>query len=313
MKAMKIVLLLFILPLFLSFQDRVHPASAPSLNLQRIQFNVRAVEENGGHRQVLSETLIEGPAGSDFDIKLQDSRFTLAAAFITDLIDTNLLQIRTQIATKRFIGYSQRKLPIYEEDQQQHKFLVGLDEAVELLPFGRSEEGNLLKIEIDPLIHILPKQTTDKPEPLKIDIVKSPQYGFIKVNAHKIPHRFVVDAKLLVNNVAIAHGSSNCLFQQPQEIQLTPIPLTTAPAAYFPLMLSINVDSYTRSCPSDAFSINFDLYQTDQINRVRQTLLAQNWAGAGNFGETLIYNLSEVIPGINNKCELVLTLRLAEE
>jgi hypothetical protein len=309
MKAVKlapIFLFLFFFPGSYSLRSDT-PQVAIENGQARVRFKVRAVEEKKAERIVFAETHIEGPPGTDFDIKLQDRRFSLNAIFITDLVKSDHFNIRVGLDTKRLVGYSERNLPLYEVDEQQQTLEVKLDETLALLPFGAIEEGSAFKIEIEP--GIVAASQSSGVRPLKIDIVKSSQSGILNVSARKIPHRFNIAASLRVNGKEIAIASSDCLLKQPCEIKLEPV--SSGNDRYLPLAVSMNVEDYSRGCPAGGFAIGFDLYRAQPEGSGISAMIAKNWAGAGNFGESLTYNLNDLFPG-DKKCELVFTLKLAK-
>ncbi len=74
---------LFIWLMLGSSETRWHGVGAESTAArasQRIQFRVTTVEEKAAQRNVLSEVVIEGPPGTDFDINFRDARFTSRCA-----------------------------------------------------------------------------------------------------------------------------------------------------------------------------------------------------------------------------------------
>src|SRR5438477_13185266 len=81
---------------------------AKSSEPQRIRFEVAAFEERNGQRDLVSETTVDGPAGTDFTINLHDSRFQMNAKFVTDLIGSSALKIKADMNTRRLYGYSER-------------------------------------------------------------------------------------------------------------------------------------------------------------------------------------------------------------
>ena len=83
---------------------------------RRIRFQIATVEEKAEARNVISEAIVEGPPGTDFNINLQGSRFKMNARFLTDLASTEMLKVRARLNTRRLYGYSERNLPLYEED-----------------------------------------------------------------------------------------------------------------------------------------------------------------------------------------------------
>src|SRR5205085_5382073 len=212
---------------------------------ERIRFLITTVEERSGARNVISEATVEGPAGTDFQIDLQGERFKLDAQFLTDLLRPDALRVRAKLNTRRFYGYSERKLPLYEEDKQNETLDLSFDEAVVLLPFGRGGDDQL-KIEITPSVSeqtaLLP---TGKARPLEINILKESPGGQIEIKASKVPHRFVAQAALFANGQEVARGTSVCLLEEAQEIALQP----TVNGQTHPLVVRLSLDEYARSRP----------------------------------------------------------------
>src|SRR5262249_34520641 len=158
-----------------------------------ISFLVSAIEQRGTTRNVLSEAVIEGPEGTDFNVKLNSGRFRMNASFLTDTIDNNVMRVRADLETRRLYGYSERQLPLYEEDRQKESFNLGFDEQMVVLPFGRKDDDDQLRIEITPA----PGRQRDMGRKLDIRILSETLNGAINVEAFKRPHRFDVDAVLL--------------------------------------------------------------------------------------------------------------------
>src|SRR5690242_1269944 len=77
----------------------------------RISYDIATFEERDGRRELLAETIVEGPAGTDFEIKLEGSRFNLAAKFLNDLLPNDSLQMRASVTTRRLYGQSAKNLP----------------------------------------------------------------------------------------------------------------------------------------------------------------------------------------------------------
>lgn len=301
--------------LVLSFNETgpqaVRSAATAAPTSQRLQFRITTVEEKMAQRHVLSEVVIEGPPGTDFDINFRDQRFTLEAHFLTDLMTDDALKVRAKLNTKRFYGYSERDLPLYEEDAQRHTLRVGFDEALVLLPFGRNDSGDKLKIEITP--QLINQIATAKPQPLKIDIVKDLLNGVINVQAHASPHHFKLEAALLENGQEVARGEANLLLDEPSELILESVGQANLDAAAHPLIVNLTLDSYSRSRPTDAFTISFGLQRGNRLQGGKREPVASNWAGAGNFDEALTYDLTQdYLPASGNKYALKLTLRSVE-
>ncbi len=276
--------------------------------VKRIQFKVATIEETSLQRHLLAESIIEGPMGTDFEINLKDKKFNMDAYFLTDLQANEQLTIQAKLNTKRYFGQSEKNLPLYEEDEQKHNLTVNLDEAILLLPFGNNTNDEKLKIEITP--SFITRNILDGKElPLTIDIVKPDLNGKINVKAYKIPHRFNLVAKLLADGKEIAKGAAECFFKQPKEIQLDFYSTVSQETSIYPLVLSLNVNKFER-CPTNSFELGFDIFR---LNKNQKESIIENGAGAGNFGEDLNYDLTNLyLPTSNKKYELKISLTVSE-
>ncbi|MBI4752580.1 MAG: hypothetical protein HY774_29160 [Acidobacteria bacterium] len=261
------------------------PTTATNDRLDRIQFQIRAVEESTRQRAILSESIIEGPPGTDFDITLQDDLFRLKAQFLTDVIAPGRLKIRGTLTTKRLYGQSERQLPLYEEDSQVHSLQIGFDEALVLFPFGRKGGDEVLKIEITPRAI----QASGPAQNLVIKPVKTDLNGNIDIQARKAPHKFLTVAQLTKNGVVVAEGKSGCWLEEVQSIQLIPLQIPNAPAVPG-LAVDLTVKEVPYSQPNSTFGVNFDIRGPDQ------TVFARGWRGVGEFGVPLQYSLPNEIP-----------------
>src|SRR4051812_7072862 len=119
---------------------------------ERVQFRITTIEDQGGERNVVSDATVEGVPGTDFDISLEGERFKMSAKFLTDLVAPQRLHVRARLDTRRLYGYSDKNLPLYEEDNQSQTLDLSFDEMVVLLPFGRGGGDSRLKIEITPVV-----------------------------------------------------------------------------------------------------------------------------------------------------------------
>jgi hypothetical protein len=255
-----------------------------------IEFRIEMIEERERAPQILSTVLVAGPPGTDFKLRLRLARFNLEADFLTDLIEPRRLAIKSDLRTKRLYGQSPRRLPLYEEDEQEQELNVGFDEALELRPFG---ERNF-RIEITPVM-----ATRDQPDRnLQIKIVKAAPDGTLNVTARHTPHRFRCEARLLRDGREEARGAGLCLLERDRELALGP------------LKINLRVDEFYRDRPTDGFAVGFDILRDDQP-------IARNWAGAGNFGEELTYDVSSIFRSQSSsapeKYELKLMLRKTDE
>lgn len=300
-----LALFLFLFSVLPTADSRLFSASGASASQNnRIKFQILAIEENPTERKILSETTIEGPPGTDFNINLQTGRFKMQARFLSDLIAPDALKVRAKLNTRRLYGYSASNLPLYEEDAQNHTLNMGFDENIVLLPFGRGSGAETLKIEITPT---LLQSASGAAEPLKINFVKQLQSGEIAVEASKIPHRFEVEAILLADGREIARGAAENLLEEPQAIVLQPHDEAKIP----PLTVKLSVDKYTRSRPSDRVSINFDFYRANEQSADKKETLITKGAGVASLGGAIGYRLDESFLSDGRKYELKFKIRLA--
>ena len=261
--------------------------------VERIKFRIVTVEEKGSERKIISESFIEGPPNTDFNINLEDERFKMKATFLTDLVGPDKLRVRTRLDTKRLYGSSERQLPLYEEDQQTQLLELSFDEAVVLLPFGRTGGEHRLKIEITPsIIEQRSTSPSGKARPLEISILKPGPGGAIRYEATKTPHNFMVEVALLEDRREVARGSGPLLIEERQEIRLQPISGGGLSNASLPLIINLAVDNYARSRPADQVTFSFDAYQGNTLNGDRGQAVLKNWAGVASLGSFLTYDLS---------------------
>lgn len=311
----KIIPILFALPLLLAGDCVQYLAKPPEVKLrdqQRVRFQIATVEETAGQRHTISEATVEGPPGTDFQVDLQAERFKMDARFLTDLGAPGALKVRARLNTRRLYGYSERKLPVYEEDAQNESLQLGFDEGIVLLPFGRSDGEERLKIEITPMIS---EQTvrlpSGKARPLEIKILK-PGPGGISIQATKIPHHFAVEAALLEDGRVVAHGTANYLIEEGQELLLEPNDQAGPEIARHPLAVNLTVSEYARSRPADQATLSFDIYRADQ-QQGRREAIALKWAGIASLGSDLTYDLRDIyLPSSGKNHELRFKVKLAE-
>jgi hypothetical protein len=293
------------------FSETPERASRPH---NRIQFRIAAIEETSLAQNVISEAVIEGPPGTDFNIFLRGDRYKMDARFLTDLIGESALKLRANLDAKRLYGFSERSLPLYEEDAQSHAIELGFDEQIVLLPFGRNDGDDRLKIEITPAVS---EQTiflpSGKPRPLEIKILKQSPGGEIGVSASKTPHNFQVEARLFEGGVEVARGRADCLIKEPKQIEMHPTAQAGAEVLDNPLGVSLTINGYDRGRPTDNALLKFDVFRLDAIDRSRRDAIALDWAGVAEIGSALAYDLSPYYPVSNGKkYELRLDVRLAD-
>jgi hypothetical protein len=280
---------------------------------ERLRFRITAIEESAGRQSIISDATVEGPPGTDFNISLQGERFKMSAQFLTDLMARDSLKVRAKLDTRRFYGYSEQQLPLYEEDKQSQTLDLGFDESVVLLPFGQGGGDNRLKIEIVPMVSEHSARLPDgKARPLEINILKPGPGGVIGIQAWKIPHRFKVEATLLEDGREMARGEVDSLIEEQKELILHPTERVSPEIAGNPLAVNLSIDEYTRSRPHDLATIGFDVYRVD-AGGVRREAIGLNWAGVGELGSSLTYDLSDVyLKGSGRKYELRFKINLAQ-
>jgi len=308
---MKAILAVSILPWLMLSDDG--KGAAPD-NRERIQFHIATVEESGGRRNVVSEAMVEGPEGTDFNINLQGERFRMRAGFLTDLAGPDALKVRARLDTRRLYGYSERNLPLYEEDEQSQSLQLGFDEAIVLLPFGRNGGDDHLKIEITPTIsEQAARLPSGKARPLEIKILKESPGGAVSIEASKIPHHFAVEATLVEEGREVAEGKANYLLEEGQEMRLRPLGGAGAEILKHPLAINLTIDNYTRSRPSDQVTLSFDLSELDPRQGVRPAEIASKWAGIASLGSELTYDLTRTyLKATGKRYELRFKVSLAD-
>jgi len=185
----------------------------------RVRFHIVAIEETGQQRDVISEATVEGPPGTDFEIELRGARFEMTARFLTDSVVRDAIEVKAKLETRRLYGYSERDLPLYEEDVQSEDLSLDLREKIVLLPFGRPVADERLAIEITPS-WAEPREPTESD--LQIDILRPSPDGSVKIRAFHVAHRFGVTATLLRDGVEIAAGSEECRIEDSRTVPLRP-------------------------------------------------------------------------------------------
>ena len=143
MKRSLIILLLAVVCAAQTGNREGNGAGAP----ERIAFDVRVLAD-GPTPDLLTEAVIDGPEGTDFNIDLNTRGFEMKAEFLTDRVEGSETLMRVRLETRRSYGLSPNGLPLYEEDRQEHSIRVSFNESLVLLPFGRNSSGDTLKIEI---------------------------------------------------------------------------------------------------------------------------------------------------------------------
>ncbi len=265
----------------------------------RISFRVTTIEELAGQRNVISDAFIHGPPGTDFRILLESDRFEMDARFLTDQIGSDRLRVRAHLKTRRLFGYSHNDLPLYEEDKQDPVIELGPDEALVLLPFGRGDSDERLKIEIVPEFGTS-MATGDSPQLLEIDLLEPAPGGIVRIQAEKIPHHYTVEASMLRDGVELARGNGQFLLEERGALELLSVAGGLDDSTY---LLALTVDGFTRSRPRDRVSVRFDL---DRTAGGEVMSLAREWAGITSVERTMSYDVPSGL-------ELRLRIRVAED
>jgi hypothetical protein len=289
---------------------------AESRGAARVRFRVAMHEERAGReRKLISEAEVEGPSGTDFSVSLESERFRLNAEFVTDLIrgaEADALKVTAKLDTRRLYGYSERDLPLYEEDRQRHSLRVGLDETIVLLPFGRDEDGvgDNLRVEITPEVVVGPTTAdasgADTPQ---IRILKAAPGG-INVRAFKVPHRYEVEATLFEDGQAVARATSECLLEEARQLRLVPSESAHADVASNPLAINLTIEHFGREQAAGLLAVRFDILRAGDERGEGREVVASNWAGAGPPGSEMKYDLGDLYtPRPGHKYELRLSVR----
>jgi len=308
----RLLLLTLILISLVMSGSRIQAAKPPG-EMKRIRFQIATIAERAGERHVLSSSLVEGPPGTDFNIELQGERFKMSAKFLTDLVESNRLNVRAKLQTRRLYGASERGLPLYEEDQQQQALQLGFDEDIILLPFGRSGGDDKLKIEITPAM-------TDEPvrapsgtlRPLGIKILKVSQGGTVNIQASRVPHRYDAEVTLLEEGREVARATANVLLEEAQDVFLQPDAQASDEVRSHPLVVRLNINEYLRGRPADEVAINFDIHRINRQTADQREPVGLNWSGVATVGADLRYDLSEAYaPHAGNKYELRFRIKIA--
>src|ERR1051326_2301476 len=230
------------IPLLLSGDNTYSSRLSHSTSSQRrIAFRIATIEENQGARRVISLTTVEGAPGTDFDINLQGGRFQMNAHFLTDLIARDTLKMRARLDTRRLYGYSERNLPLFEEDNQRETLDLSFDEAIVLFPFGSNGGDDRLKIEITPnWSDEMSLTLAGELRPPAINIQQPGPGGAVSVHASKTPHRFNVEASLLRDGHEVARGAADSLIEEQQELVLRPTGEASEPVENFAVNFSLS-------------------------------------------------------------------------
>lgn len=274
-------------------------------NQKRIQFQINTIAEKSGERQILLQTSVEGPSGTDFTVNLQTGNFKMQARFLTDLVSSDRLRLRANLNTRRFYGSSPNNLPLYEEDEQKKSLEIGFTETVVLLPFGRNGSDETLKIEIVPNLSDVSEKT--EKDSLQIKFDKELSSGEIYIEANKVPHLYEVEAVLLADGKEIAKGKSECLFEEEKEINLQAI----GDSGFSAFTAKVTISEFNYSRPNDLVGMRFDLNEKKSDGEISS--IVNNGGGKGRLNEEFIYSLNGGILPKGKNYELRFKINLAQE
>jgi hypothetical protein len=166
-------------------------------------YTFHCFEERGGTQRTLYAADVEGPSDVDFQIVMHDARHDIEATFVNEPLPAGGIDSRVHLRSRRAWGLSKNNLPLWEEDDQHLRIQIEPGQQIELLPFGRSGEAGLLKLEITPSV---PRPAVSA-RPLEIRIGQQAPGGAINVLAYRSPHWYTAEVALSRNGVATAHGS----------------------------------------------------------------------------------------------------------
>jgi hypothetical protein len=199
--------------------------TVPAAGDRRV-FSIRAVDDSG---RVLYSAEIEGPPATDFTVALRDAQHEVDAAFVNEPRAGGGLDTRIHLRSRRAYGLSRNGLPLWEEDSQDHRLRVDLDQEIEMLPFGKAGDAGLLKLIIAPHAAGSPS-----PQPLQIRIGQELTRGAIQVSAYLEPHWFDADVTLARAGRVIATGHLRTFLGEAGTVALNgfgTLRLTPSPAA----------------------------------------------------------------------------------
>lgn len=188
-----------------------------------VRYVVRCVEEQKQTRRVVYQATIGGPAGTDFTIRVRDRGYELDATFVNELAESGI-DMRTRLVSRRRAGTSRNGLPLWEEDTQQHRFSVGFDQQVEMLPFGGAGTAGLLKIEI------LPARAAAASDNIDIHLDLQPKNGALAVEAYRVPHWYRAQVEI-AGPGRIANANARLFVDQPTAMPLPGIGAVTVTAS----------------------------------------------------------------------------------
>lgn len=274
---------------------------------KRIRFQITTIAEKNNERKTLAQTTIEGLPGTDFNINLQIENFKMETRFLSDLVADNKLRIRANLNTRRFYGYSQINLPLYEEDSQKQTVEISFNEKIVLLPFGRNGSDETLKIEITPSYF----ESSVEKEPLKITFDKPIAGGNIQIKATKIPHHYEVEAILLADGKEIAGGKGVCLFDEEKEIVLQSMSDKENNSGQS-FAAKITINEFTRNRPNDLVGIKFDFFRKTLSNNNENSSIIDNGEGMSLLGQEIKYFLNDSSLPKNKNYELRFKVNLSE-
>jgi hypothetical protein len=183
-----------------------------------------------------------------------------------------------------------------------------------LLPFGRDEGSDKLRIEITPAKVEANNLSADMAQTPVINISKPAPGGLISIQAFKVPHRFEVETMLLENGREVARGESVYLLEdEKKELALRPDISSSPAVAKNPLVLKLSVDNYASLQPTAQVGISFDVLRGSSLATAQAQEIALGWAGTALLGREFTYDLGEIYhPQADSKYQLRFKIRVAE-
>ena len=222
-------------------------AAAPaSSSTAAARFEIRAVATSDGARTLLSAATVTTPASSEIRVTAEDGPYRIAARFVTRA-DGDAVHIAARVETRRLAGRSARGLDLFEEDVRTEAARLSGDggEALAVFPFGRGADGEVLSIEVVPVL--VAGAALAAPE-IRIDAPGR----WIRVEAETVPEAFAVEAEVVSGERVVASGAARAHLGEPARVALAGE--SGAAAA-----LALTVDRYVPGCESGRVSFSFDL------------------------------------------------------
>jgi hypothetical protein len=226
-------------------------------------FEIRTVATTGDVREVLSSSTVTTPVSASIRVTAEDGPYRVAARFVTREEEGDV-RIAARVETRRSAGRSARGLELYEEDVRSEVAWVANDgsEALAVYPFGRDTGGEVLSIEISPVV------ATGKAAAPEIRIDTPGQW--VRVEVETVPGAFAVEAEVVAGGRVVAAGAARAYLDETARVQL-------GGADGPPAALDLTVDRYVAGCESGRVSFTFNLDRDGAP-------LARGWSGVVSAG-----------------------------